>query len=195
MGAGYSEVQIYNLVFDHLEEEAAATVDDARAPVKWLKRNFPIHRDALLRVGQWSFARKRSAIPKDATNPAFEWNYRYPIPGDLLRLLPFIYTSNTGYTPFTHQVEGGYILTNVTSPVNTVYIRRVETTGDFDPLFTLCLASRLALQMAHWMTGKQGYVETLKEVYAGYRTEAMEIDQVEGNYQVPFDDELLLSRQ
>lgn len=195
MGAGYSEVQIYNLVFDHLEEEAAVTVDDDRSSVKWLKRNFAIHRDALLRRGQWGFARKRAQLSKDVTNPPFEWNYRYVTPGDLLRLLPFTYFSNTGYTPYPSQVEGGYILTNLTSPANILYVKRVETTGDFDPQFTLALASRLAVQMAHWMTGKQGLITELKNVYQDYLTEALEVDQIENNFQVPYDDELLLSRQ
>src|SRR5690242_3993648 len=141
MGAGYSQVQIYNLVFDHLEEEAAVTIDDDRSPVRWLNRNFPIHRDALIRRGQWGWARKRTQLTKDPTPPSFEWAYRYVVPGDLLKLLPFTYFSNTGYSPFKSQVEGGYILTNLASPANLVYLRRVETTGDFDPQFTLALAA------------------------------------------------------
>lgn len=195
MGAGYSEVQIYNLVFDHLEEEAAVTIDDQRSSVKWLRRNFPIHRDALLRRGIWGFARTRAQLAKDPVAPAFEWNNRYVAPGNMLRLLPFTYFSRTGYTPYPAQVESGYILTNLGSPANILYIRRIETTGDFDPHFTLALASRLALQMAHWMTGKVGYVESLKEIVAGYLNEALELDQIENNYQVPYDDEFLLSRE
>lgn len=195
MGAGYSEVQIYNLVFDHLEEEAAVTINDARAPVKWLRRNFPIQRDAMLRRGQWSFARKRVTLTKDPTPPAFEWNNRYVIPSDALRVLPLLWFSRTGYTPTPMQIESGYILTHASSPINSVYIRRIETTGDFDPLFTLALAARLALAMAHWMTGKVGYVEQMKEIYTEQLREALEIDQVEMNYQVPYDDELLLARE
>lgn len=195
MGAGYSEVQIYNMVFDLLEEESAATIDDARAPVKWLRRNFAIHRDALLRKGMWGFARKRLAITKDPTSPAFEWSNRFTVPGDLLRLLPFTYYSRTGMTPYRYHIEGGYILTNIGSPANFLYIRRVETSGDFDPLFTLALASSLALAMAHWMTGKQGYVENLGQLHGKQFFEAMEIDQIESNFQVPYDDELLLERE
>lgn len=195
MGAGYSEVQIYNLVFDHLEEEAAVTIDDQRAPVKWLRRNFPIQRDAMLRRGQWSFARKRVTLTKDPTAPTFEWNNRYVMPADALRILPITYFSRTGYTPNPIQIESGYILTNLASPANIVYIRRVETTGDFDPMFTLALAARLALVMAHWMTGKVQYVESLKEIYSEQMREALEIDAVEMNFQVPYDDELLLARE
>lgn len=195
MGAGYSEVQIYNLVFDHLEEEAAATIDDLRAPVKWLRRNFPIQRDAMLRRGQWSFARKRTTLNKDPTPPAFEWNNRYVVPADALRILPVTYFSRTGYTPIQLQIESGYVLTNLASPANFVYIRRVETTGDFDPMFTLALAARLALVMAHWMTGKQAFVESLTTLYKEQMTEALEIDQVEANFIVPYDDELLLARE
>jgi len=195
MGAGYSEVQIYNLVLDHLEEESAATINDTRAPVKWLNRNFPIQRDALLRKGMWGFARKRVQIAKDITNPAFEWSYRYAMPGDMLRLLPYTYASTTGYTPYQYHIEGTFIFANLSSPANILYIRRVETTGDFDSLFTLALASRLALQMAHWMTGKNSYVDSLRMLYAQELMEALEIDQVENNFQVPYDDELLQARQ
>jgi hypothetical protein len=195
MGAGYSEVQIYNLVFDHLEEEVAVTIDDQRAPVKWLRRNFPIHRDAMIRRGQWGFARKRVTLAKDPTPPAFEWLNRYVVPADSLRILPITYFSRTGWTPVPLQVESGYILTNLASPANLVYMRRVETTGDFDPLFTLALAARMALLMAHWMTGKISYVQSLKEIYSGQLTEALEIEQVEMNFQVPYDDELLLARE
>ena len=195
MGAGYSEVQIYNMVLDHLEEESAATINDLRAPVKWLNRNFPIHRDALLRKGMWGFARKRMTVVRDTTNPPFEWNYRYAMPGDLLRLLPYTYASRTGYTPYQYHIEGSFILANITSPANLLYIRRVSTTGDFDSLFTLALASRLALAMAHWMTGKNSYVESLRYIHERELNDALEVDQVENNFQTPYDDEFLLARE
>jgi hypothetical protein len=135
------------------------------------------------------------SISKDATPPAFEWINRYVAPADMLRLLPITYISRTGYTPLNYQLESGYILTNLGSPANLVYIRRVEITGDFDPQFTLTLASRLALGMAHWMTGKVGYVAQMKELYAEYLRDALELNQLEAGNQVPFDDEFLLSRE
>lgn len=195
MGAGYSEVQIYNLAFDLLEEEVAVTVDDARAPVKWLKRNFPIYRDALLRRGEWNFARTRVQLAKDPTGPAFQWANRYVAPADMLRLLPITYISRTGYTPYAAQLESGYILTNLSSPANIIYIRRVSITGDFDPQFTLTLSARLAMGLAHWMTGKVGYVPQIKEIYQEYLNDALELNQLESGFQVPYDDEFFLARE
>lgn len=195
MGAGYTEIQIYNMVLDLLEEETAATITDNRAPVKWINRNLALERDALLRRVPWNFARKRASITVDATAPDFEWLRRYPVPADLLRLLPFTYFSRTGITPYKFQIEGGFILTNLSSPLKTIYIYKVTDTAVFDALFAQALATRMALKMAHWMTGKQSYVESLKELYTQQLTEAIEINEVENNYQIPYDDELLLVRE
>lgn len=194
MGAGYSEVDIYNAAFDLLEEESAVTVNDARAPVKWMKRNFPMERDALLRRVPWGFARARASITAETTIPAFEFSHQYVIPADALRVLPFTYVSRTGYTPYPHQIEGNLILTNLSSPAKIIYVKRVLSTGSFDSLFTVAIATRLALKAAHWMTGKQSFVAELKELYKMHIDEAIEIDAVENNYQIPYDDELLLSR-
>jgi hypothetical protein len=195
VGAGYTEVKIYNMVFDLLEEETAVTIADARAPVKWLNRNFQIEVDALLRRVPWNFARERAALTKDATNPAFEWLYRYAIPATALRILPVTYFSRTGITPYSLQIEGDFILSNLSSPANFIYIKRITDATKFDALFAQALATRLALKMAHWMTGRQSYVEGMKDLYSTQIQEAVEINEVESNYQVPYDDELLLVRQ
>src|SRR5690606_15550414 len=83
-----SEVDIYNMALDLLDEEVAIDPDDDRAPVRWMRRNFAPVRDAILRRNPWNFAIKRVVLPALVTPPAFGWKYRYQLPSDCLRPLP-----------------------------------------------------------------------------------------------------------
>jgi hypothetical protein len=162
MPSGLSEVAIFNMAFDLLDEEVAVSPDDDRAAVRWMKRNFGPTRDALLELHPWDFALGRVILPAMSEAPAFGWQRAFAEPADCIRILPLTGDGELDGAPVPHEVEGGAILTDAPAPLKVRYIRRITNPGLFSPLFAEALAARLAAKGAMWMTGKQSYVERLE---------------------------------
>src|SRR5690606_36539566 len=160
------ETNIINAAFDLLDEEVAIDPSDDRAPVRWMKRNYPLVRDAILRRHPWNFAVARASLPELSDEPAFGWERQFQLPADCLRLLPLTWQGKMNGEPIKHEVEGRRILTNAEAPLKIRYIRRVEDTSLFDPLFVQLLAAELAVRAANWITGKQSYAERLGQMVA-----------------------------
>lgn len=188
------EADIFNAAFDLLDEEVAIDPADDRAPVRWMRRNYPLVRDAVLRRHPWNFALARAALPALSGEPVFGWDHQYQLPADCLRLLPLTYDGKLNSDPIDHEVEGRRILTNAKSPLKIRYVRRVEDPSLFDALFTQLLAAELAFRAASWITGKQSYAERLGQMAAQLNEQATLLDALEGTPADPLDDDLIAVR-
>lgn len=85
-----SEVGICNLALSNLGD--AATVASINPPegsaqAEHCARFYPIARDALLEMHDWSFATKRMVLPLLATNPTNQWAYAYAAPSDMVNTI------------------------------------------------------------------------------------------------------------
>lgn len=85
-----SEVEICNLALAHLGD--AATVASINPPegsaqAEHCARFYPVARDALLEMHDWSFATKRVTLPMLATNPTIQWGYAYAAPNDMVNVI------------------------------------------------------------------------------------------------------------
>ena len=188
------ETDIINAAFDLLDEEVAIDPSDDRAPVRWMKRNYPLVRDAILRRHPWNFAVARASLPELSDEPAFGWKRQFQLPANCLRLLPLTWQGKMNGEPIKHEVEGRRILTNAEAPLKIRYIRRVEDTSLFDPLFVQLLAAELAVRAANWITGKQSYAERLGQMVAQLNEQATLLDALEGSPADPIDSDLIAVR-
>lgn len=188
------EVGIYQAAFDLLEEEEIIDPSDDRAPVRWMKRNYPLVRDAVLRRHPWNFAIAREALPALSDRPAFGWKYQYQLPSDCLRILPPTSCGSFNGRDVPYQVEGRRLLTNSSAPLRIQYVRRVEDPTLFDPLFVQLLAAELAVRAANWITGKQSYSERLGQMVRELNAQASLLDGLEGTPQDPMDEDPILVR-
>lgn len=159
-----SRIGIWNAALDLLHEQPLVSVDDTRPAALWLSRNYDQQRDYLLERINWKFAVTRAALAADAAAPAFDWTYRYQLPADCLKL--FQPTTDGAWMgkPIQYEVESGFILTDAPPPLRIRYMRRVTGEGEFSNGFCEVLALRLAMKMAHWMTGKATMTQTLAEM-------------------------------
>ena len=132
---------------------------------RWFIRNYATARDAELEEHPWKFALKRASIPADATAPTFDWAYRYAVPGDFKALARFTYDGTFEGTPVPHEIEGAWILTNLSSTIKIVYVYAITDPTLFSALFVEALAAKLATKMAHWMTGKASMVQVAGAAY------------------------------
>ncbi|MDJ0513018.1 MAG: hypothetical protein QNJ62_06210 [Methyloceanibacter sp.] len=187
MPSHLSAVQIANMAVDYLEESPITALTDDSDTARWLNRNFEPARDGLLRGYGWNFALKRAAVASNGT-PEFGWKYQYPLPNDCLRILPLKINGELNGRDIPHEIEDNHILTNEGAPLKIRYIKRVEDTGQFDSLFAEALAARLAMKMAHWMTGKTSYFDRAVEAYRTALEEARLIDALEGTPEDTVDD-------
>lgn len=194
MPSGVSEVSIYNAALDLIEESPVTSPNDDRASARWLKRNFSLVRDGLIRQYEWNFAKARASIAADSEAPAFGWLYSYTIPVDALRVLPLTKDGYVNGAPIQHEIEGGYILTDQAAPLKIRYLRRVTNTAEFDSMFVLVLAAALAKNMAHALTGKSSYRDRMVQHYDQMLMDAEVVDAQEGTPPVPLGDHLLDER-
>jgi len=194
MASGVSETQIYNAVLDRLDEESVLSTTDEKAVARWLNRNYPLQRDALLQRHTWNFAIKRAALPASPTKPAYEWCLQYQIPADSLRVLPITTDGRRDSPPVPHVIEGNMILCNLSAPLKMRYIFRQIDTAQYSPVFVDLLAQILAANFAHWVTGKAAFAKQLLDISTTSFLEAARIDSLEGAPETPADDDLILVR-
>lgn len=180
-----SEVDISNLALGHIGDAAnlqSINPPDGSAQSEHAQRFFPIARDSLLEMHDWSFASRRAALVQ-VTNPSTTWLYCYAQPVNMINaisVLPGDATDDTSvglimasswvetplptggvYTtqPFALETlaDGSeVILTNQASAVLRYTVRITDTTK-FSPLFTELLSWSLAGMLAGpVMKGKEG---------------------------------------
>jgi len=151
---------ICNLALDKLGADPIASIS---APVKanerLLARQYPFHRDALLRSHRWLFAkatRRLTPTGSPITNDIDDRLYRYTMPTDAVRA---IRRSGT-----TWQVRGRELLDPSDSHIDVEFIVQVET-AKFDPLFTDALVCRIAEAICEKISMSTDKKQDLKDDY------------------------------
>lgn len=104
---------------------------------------------AALSLHPWNFALTRKKLPQDTEAPAFEYAYRYAIPADCLRWLPW----DRGHQYYFEGIEeDGFLLTNEAE----IYIRYIRDHNDitkWSALFIEALTYQLAIEHAERFSG------------------------------------------
>jgi hypothetical protein len=140
------------------------TQDNERARICNLL--YPQTRDELLSMFQWPFAIKRESLAAVSEANLTEYEYRYTLPSDYLRLVdmidPVTYKILSGQRPIPYcderdgwpeyvgvkyQIEGNRLLTDQ-SPCIIRYVRRVVNPGLFPELFVSTLVPAVAAKIA-----------------------------------------------
>lgn len=194
MGSQQTKIGIWNQALDVLREQPLSSVDDNTATARLLARNYNQQRDYLMERYLWKFALTRAQIPADATAPAYGWLYRYLVPTDALRFIPPTYEGDITGTPIPFEEENGYILCDQTAPLRLRYILRTTNEGLWSNGFCECLSLRLAMRIAHWITGKQSMVQQIQSLYKDTLTEVVQTHAVQVSSISYYDDDILSQR-
>lgn len=98
----------------------------------------------------WNFAKKRAKLAKLADAPEFEYDSKYQLPNDYVRLVRFgtLYTDEVDYT-----VENNEILTNGlgSTQLPIVYIYDFKIVSQMSPLFVDLFAHELAIRISPFL--------------------------------------------
>jgi len=164
-------VSICNLALQRLGAKPIVSLTEDTVAGRACNRVYEQSRDSELRAHPWNFARARVKVAADSTDPVFGYAKRYLMPSDCLRILPTNGVDGTSQQD-DWQIEGRYILTDDTAPINLIYIKKVTDPGEFDALFVDLLASRIAVEIAEKITQSNTKKEESKRWYAENKKEA-----------------------
>jgi hypothetical protein len=182
-----SITDICNLALSRIGHGRIASISEGTKAADYLSLHYPIARDAMLRDHTWNFSIRRQTLAASATAPNHEWDYKFALPSDCLKVIrtdlddlggeivnAYPYTSVTPYA-----VEGRFLLTNE-DEVSLEYVSQATDTTQFDSLFVDCLAQRLAAELAMPLADNASLAKSMWDIYAMKVREARATDSQEG---------------
>jgi len=177
-------VSICNLALQRVGAKPISSLTEDSTAARACNRVYTQARDSELRSHAWSFARTRIQVAADSADPPFGYAKRYALPSDCLRILP---TNGTHGDPLQDdwQIEGRFILTDDSSPINLIYIKRETDENTFDMLFTELLIARIAMDVSEKVTQSNTKKDDARVHYKAVQSEARRVNAFERPPQDP----------
>lgn len=196
-----SDVEIVNIGLTLIGESRITSLDDNVKPAREAKAIFAHLRDALLAKYNWNFAKARAALPALVDTPAFQYNTKYQLPSDCLRLIELNdyyvgldLTDYRGSDTSEYAIEGREILTNWAAPLNIKYIKRVTNTSQFDPCFNLTLGARIGMDLCEALTQSDSKWQKAAMQFKQEISDAVRVNSISLPPRKLADDEWLMAR-
>lgn len=147
-----SIVDICNLSLSHVGNKAqvvSISPVDGSVEADLCARFYPIARDEILEIGDWSFARTRATLTPLATNPSDTWDYAYALPSDCMAPRRLVTGERYNFEDDSRnfEIEGSTLLTNLAEAV-LIYTRPVEDSTRFTPGFVITVSYKLGAYLA-----------------------------------------------
>lgn len=147
-----SIVDICNLALAHLGNKAqlvSISPLDGSVESDYCARFYPIARDEILELNDWTFARTRASLSLLSVNPSETWTYAYALPSDCMvpRRIVSGNASMDEDDSSDFDIEGGTLLTSKES-AKLIYTRPMEDPTKFTPGFITGVSYKLAAYLA-----------------------------------------------
>lgn len=149
MAQGDSIVSICNIALVALGADPITSLTDAKKTATLCAMRYDDTRRSILRSNPWNCNTTRAQLAADPTAPAFGFGNRYRLPPDFMRMLDLPDNEEAEWV-----IEGNYLLTDETAPLNVLYGRDLQDPTLFDPLLVQCIAYALALELAQPLAQK-----------------------------------------
>lgn len=148
-------VDIANIGLRALGRSPITTLTEASTEARACNFWYPIARKDTLARSDWTFARRRLALPPITNTWEARWEHAYDIPADCLRFIR-VYPNNydgVDAPRFPHQLMGGSVFTNIDEAYGEyVFDQTVSTTWSIP--FAIAVGHNLAAMAAHELTRK-----------------------------------------
>lgn len=169
-----SQVQIVNLAYGKFGDLTIQSITEATPQARAASVLWALTRDELLSSYPWKFALKRITLDTpDATEPEFEYDYRYTLPADCLKVLE-LYESTSNYI-----VEGGYLLCS-DEEIYLRYIAQITDTSLYPMPFVAALATKLAAELCPKRSDNKQNRTVLLQEFDLTISRAYKLDAIEG---------------
>lgn len=134
---------------------------------------YPQVRDEVLRAHFWNFAIKQATLQKLSETPDFEFNYKYALPSDYIRILRLRYRNDK------YKIKSGELHTDRDGS-QIEYVAKITDTTKFDPMFVTCLSLKLAAELSYSLAGSADRAAQLQNEYELALKKAKRADGQEG---------------
>lgn len=173
--AASSEVQICSNALLLVGGRTISAFTDDGDPATLCSNLWPTVRDAVLRSHPWNCAMKRVVLAADAVAPAFDWAYRFQLPGDFMRAWV---VGRDDESP-RWQIEDGYVVLD-DKVCYLRYIRQLTDVTKYDSLLTLAMTSGMAAVLAYPITKSQTQQDAMTKLHQFHLRLARTADGMEG---------------
>lgn len=177
----YSVLGIYNQAFARIGQPKQASLSDNTTPIIQANLAWEYIRDEVLEAHDWTFAKTRVALAKNATSPSSRYAYAYTLPADFLKIAkqnpddPPVYPASYPYI-LESLPDGTQCLftdyDNSDQDLYLTYIRREENPARYTATFCSAAAFRLGAELALVITESQKKFEALFSLYEQAITKA-----------------------
>jgi hypothetical protein len=182
-----SAVDVCNSALVQIGASRITSLTDNTDAARTCNQLYEAARDKLLRMHPWNFAIKRLVLAEETTTPEFDFDHKFGLPADCLRVL------NNDDENYPWAIEGRSLLTDA-STVTIKYIARITDVNQWDPLFRevleLLLQSRFAIPL---MNAPDVANQKLQE-FRLFMIDARLSDAQEGNGDVIYDEDIINAR-
>lgn len=167
-----SKVELCNHALSYLGESRISSLDDANERARICNALYGQTRDELLADFEWPFAISRRALSSVEEENLTEFDYRYALPADYLRLLDVLdsktYQEKENYRvkQFDYAIEGNRLLTDLT-PCYVKYIRRIEEPNTYPEAFVQAFALTLAAKVSPRLSQNMSLTAQMAQASAG----------------------------
>jgi len=186
----YDETVICNLALDKVGAKRISNITGSSVQAEKCALSYYHVRNSLQRIYLWRFNADRAQLAQnaswdtDTSDQQFEWEYRYALPADFVRLRAIYDSSGTRHKKATYRcaIEETYLYSNE-NVARIRYSKLVTDPGKFDSLFVETLKLKLAndLYSALAKTGTIGDRELLQKELKDTMTLVRSMDQAEQN--------------
>jgi hypothetical protein len=179
--AQVTEISICNQGLGWLGANLITSFDDISKESNLCEANYHQLRDAVLEIGEWSFAMKRAELPQLGDNElTLGYSYAYQLPSDCIRVVKVtpdnLYSDVDG---MQWELEDRKILSDQGSCFIR-YIARIEDPQRFSPGFVNALAYRIASELAIPITRSRALQEQMFSLYEKRADEGLGLDGMQG---------------
>lgn len=169
-----TKTTICNMALTYLAGNLLDDIDtDTTTEADLCNANWDSCRDFVLEARDWTFARVRDELTKDATAPDFEWGSRFAKPSDCLVLRRVARQAANMEIREPFELEGNWILADVDT-LYVIYTAQITDVTLFSPAFVRALAYYLASTLAPALS------ENVKQAQLLYQQFERVLDQAGG---------------
>lgn len=189
-----TDVTIVNAALIRLGETTITALSDDIKPARLANAIYADVRDAVTRAHPWNFALMRAELSANANAPTWGYANAYDLPGDPDHCLRVLTVDDEDEHVGRWTVEGRQIVSDLSSPIRILYLRRVYAPDDTDPLFREALSARLARELAETLGKSTSLQQAMTKLYQAKLREARSADGQEGTPEILSADTWLTAR-
>lgn len=166
-----SEIQICSNALLLIGDSPINSFDEDSDRARLIYNLWDNARRAVLRAHPWNCAKEMIALAPESTAPAFDWSYKFLLPGNCLRVL---FVGQEG-VQHDYTLNGRRILADV-NPLYLTYIYDNTNVAEWDAMLVEAMQRYMAFSVAYPLTKSASLRDSMYQEYANIIKSARNVD-------------------